>query len=241
VKVEELRFMGIRIPPFLKGRLVRRYKRFLAEVRIGKDRIVTAHCPNTGSMLGCCQPGRPVWLSISTKRLRKYPYTWEFIEMPSSLVGINTYLPNRLVREALEKGKIEGLEGYCEIKSEIRTSRDARLDLMLSGKGLQECFVEIKNCTLVEDHVAMFPDAVTLRGQRHLRELASLAASGKRAVLFILVQRMDARCFRPADKIDPVYGRLLREAKATGVEIIVYDASVRPFMVELRAPLKVEL
>lgn len=226
---------------FLKGRLIRRYKRFLAEVRIGKDKVVTAHCPNTGSMLGCCQPGRPVWLSVSANKSRKYPYTWEFIEMPSSLVGINTHLPNRLVKEALREGRIEGLEGYDEIKGEIRTSADTRLDLRLSGGDKRECFVEVKNCTLVEDGIALFPDAVTLRGQRHLRELASLAVSGKRAVLFILVQRMDARCFRPADMIDPVYGRLLREAEALGVEIKVYDAFVRPFNVKLRAPLKIEL
>lgn len=228
-------------PPLVKGVLIQRHKRFLVDVRLEDGQTVTAHCPNTGSMMGCSEPGRPVWLSVHRTIARRTPFTWEFIEMPTSLVGINTHIPNRVVGEAVSRGEIIELGGYPGIRREVRSGPHTRLDLMLSAPGRVPCWVEVKNCTLVEDGVAMFPDAVTERGRKHLQALLQCVEAGHRGVLFILVQRMDARIFRPADRIDPTYGRLLREVLRGGVELLVYDVIVDLEGVRLRAPLQVDM
>ena len=209
-------------PKLVQGTLIRRYKRFMADVKLRNGHVVTAHCPNPGSMMACSEPGRPVYLSRHNRPERRLKYTWEMIRMPDSLVGVNTMVPNRLVRESILSGTVGELSGYDTIRSEVRYGRNSRIDLFLENAD-QCCFVEIKNCTLVTDGVAFFPDAVTARGLKHLVALQEQVRLGNRAVMFYLVQRMDAARFRPADHIDPAYGEELRKAIQTGVEILVYD------------------
>ena len=222
--------------PLTFGRLLRRYQRFLADVDLGGETAV-AHCPNTGSMLGCAVPGSPVWLSRAANPRRKYPWTWELVQVPEgALVGINTGRSNQLVREAIEAGRLAELAGYGSIRGEVPYGRalDSRIDLLLSGEGRPDCYVEVKNVTAaVKEGVAFFPDAITARGTKHLLELARLARQGTRAVLLFCVQRADAREVRPADHIDPTYGRTLREALAAGIEALAYRARVSAQGIEL--------
>jgi sugar fermentation stimulation protein A len=222
--------------PLVGARLSKRYKRFLADVTLDDGTALTAHCPNTGSMLGCQLPGSRVWLSRSDNPKRKYAYTWELVELDGGvLVGINTGRSNALVREAIESGVIGELGGYDEIRAEVRYGNEnSRADFLLSG-GDGDCYVEVKNVTAaVEDGVALFPDAVSTRGTKHLRELMGVVReAGKRAVLCFCVQRTDVDEVRPADDIDPDYGRTLREALGAGVEVIAYRAEMRPEAVVL--------
>jgi len=213
-------------PKLVRGILVKRYKRFLADVRLDTGKIVTAHCPNTGSMTGCSESGQPVYLSRHDNPKRKLKYTWELIEMPTSLVGVNTLVPNRLVFLSAAAGLISELAGYETVEREVKVGSNSRLDLRLSNGEEDRCYVEIKNCTLVENGVARFPDAVTARGLKHLDELVRLVDSSCRCVMFFFIQRMDARVFEPADQVDPDYGKGLRRALNRGVEILVYDVSI---------------
>lgn len=217
--------------PLVSARLVRRYKRFLADVTFDDGTTITVHCPNTGSMLGCHAPGSRVWLSRSDNPKRKYAYTWELVELDGGvLVGINTGRSNALVREAIESGVIDELGGYEEIRAEVAYGNEgSRADFLLTGDAT-DCYVEVKNVTAaVEDGVALFPDAVSARGTKHLRELmGAVRDSGKRAVLCFCVQRTDVNEVRPADDIDPTYGRTLREALAEGVEVLAYRATMHP-------------
>ena len=217
---------GLVWPELIPGILVKRYKRFIADVKLTDGKVVTAHCPNSGSMRECCEPGRPVHLSFHDHPKRKLKYTWELIEMPTSIVGINTLIPNRLVAESIEAGLMSDLNGYDNITREVKTSDNTRLDILLSNEDGNRCYVEIKNCTLVKEGVACFPDAVTSRGFKHLVELSSLVAKGFRCVIFYVIQRMDAKTFQPADHIDPAYGRQLRQVLKHGVEILVYDTRI---------------
>jgi sugar fermentation stimulation protein A len=223
---ESMHPSGYLWPTLIGGRLVRRYKRFLADVILDDGQAVTAHCSDSGRMTGCSQPGQPVFLSCQDNPKRKLKYRWELIEMPTSLVGVNTMVPNRLVADALRVRGIPALEAYEEVTGEVPVHSRSRLDLKLAGRGLPDCYIEIKNCTLVQEGVAMFPDAPTTRGQKHLRELELLKRRGFRAIIFFLVQRMDAVSFVPADPIDPEYGRRLRRAVDNGVEIMVYDTEI---------------
>ncbi len=234
-------FNGLRWPELVCGTLIRRYKRFLADVKLDNGQTVTAHCPNTGSMKGCCEPGRAVYLSVHDNPRRKLKFTWELIQMPASLVGVNTQVPNRLVYESVKAGSVPELAGYREVAREVKISANSRIDLGLSGNGRRPCYVEIKNCTLVEDDTALFPDAVTARGLKHLHELEARAKSGCRAVMFYFIQRMDARVFRPADHIDGDYGRQLRHAAAHGVEILAYDVTIDLNGIRLKRRLAVAL
>jgi sugar fermentation stimulation protein A len=231
----------LRWPPLVAGRLIRRYKRFLADVALDDGSAIVAHCPNTGSMQGCSEPGRRVYLSRHDNPRRKLAFTWELIEMPHSLVGVNTLVPNRLVRRAARRQCLEELAGYDRILPEITVDRRTRIDLLLSKPGRRDCYVEIKNCTWVEAATARFPDAVTIRGRKHLLALSRLARQGHRAMIFFLVQRMDADCFRPADDLDPAYGRALRQAVASGVEIIARDVHVDLAAIRLNRRLRIEL
>lgn len=224
-------------PKLIGGRLVKRYNRFLADAILDDGKLVTAHCPNSGRMTGCSLPGQPVYLSHQDNPKRKLKYRWELIEMPTSLVGVNTMVPNRLVAGALQAGEIPALKAYRDVFREVAVNSRSRLDLKLAARGLPDCYVEIKNCTLVEGGVAMFPDAPTTRGQKHLQELTLLKGRGLRAVIFFLIQRMDARTFAPADRIDPEYGRRLRKAVEHGVEIMVYDTDIDLAGIRLRNPI----
>ena len=217
---------GLSWPELIRGTLVKRYKRFMADVELDDGGQVTAHCPNSGTMRACSEPGRPVYLSFHDNPKRKLKYTWEIIHMPDSLVGVNTLVPNRLVKQSIEDGLVKELTGYDRVRAEVKTGEGSRLDLLLEKNGKKKCFVEVKNCTLVDNRMARFPDAVTARGRKHLLELQRLVRRGNRGVMFFLVQRMDADSFRPADDIDPAYGEELRKAYQNGVEILVYDVSI---------------
>lgn len=217
---------GLALPELIPGRLIKRYKRFLADVELETSEAVTAHCPNTGAMTACSAPGQPVYLSCHDNPKRKFKYTWEFIQMPESMVGVNTILPNKLVRHAIENGRIATFAGYDDIRPEVKVGRHHRLDLMVTKTGKPPCYIEIKNCSLVVDGIACFPDAITARGRNHLIALQQLAAEGNRAVIFFLVNRMDAIVFRPADHIDLAYGLELRKAIKNGVEIMCFDVSI---------------
>jgi sugar fermentation stimulation protein A len=225
--------------PLIEGRLVRRYLRFLADVALADGSIITAHTPNTGSLAGCCIPGSRVWLRDTGSATRKYPHTWELVEpRPDVIVGINTGLPPTLVQEALREKRIRQLKGYTRVRPEVRYGREnSRIDLLLSGARRADCYVEIKNVTLAEAGTAFFPDAVSTRAVKHLRELERVVAAGSRGVIFFCVQRGDVREVRPADHIDPAYGRSLRRALKKGVEAIAYAAEVSPHAVRLHKPL----
>lgn len=224
----------------IRGTLIQRYKRFLADVRLANGEIVTAHCTNTGSMMGCKEPGSAVYLSRSDNPNRKLAYTWEMIEINKQWVGINTMHPNRLVAEAIASGAIPELTGYERIRSEVKVNAHTRLDLCLEGQS-GSCFVEVKNVTLANEGVAAFPDAVTERGTKHLRELMRLHREGHRAAIVFVIQRPDCSVFRPADEIDVEYGRWLRKAVKAGVEALPYIAKVTPKEILLTARLETRI
>jgi sugar fermentation stimulation protein A len=218
----------------VEGRLIRRYKRFLADIQLA-DGVITAACPNTGSMMGVCEAGSRVWLSEHDSATRKYRHTWELVEVGDVMVGINTGLPNALVREAIEDGTIGELAGYPTLRREVAFGEErSRVDLVLESPGRADCYVEVKNVTAAASRgVALFPDCVSERGARHLRELARLKSRGLRPVQVYCVQRGDVREVRPADRIDYEYGRALRDALAAGVEVLAYQAEVTPTQIRL--------
>jgi sugar fermentation stimulation protein A len=211
----------------VEGRLIRRYKRFLADVQLA-DGVITAACPNTGSLMGCCAAGNRVWLSESDSATRKYRHTWELVEVDGVMVGINTGLPNALVVEAIGADVIAELAGYASVRREVAYGEEgSRVDLVLEGGRRKPCYVEVKNVTAAASAgIALFPDAVSERGSRHLRELMRLKRLGARPVQLYCVQRGDVNEVRPADAIDYEYGQTLREALAAGVEVLAYRARV---------------
>ena len=215
--------------PLVEGRLIRRYKRFLADVRLPGGEEVTAHCPNTGSMLGCQPENARVWLSRSDNPKRKLQYTWELVETsPGVLACVNTARPNAQARHAIESCVVEELAGYSTVRSEVRYGEEkSRIDLLLSGHASEpDAWVEVKNVTLAEGGRGYFPDAVTERGQKHLRELMAQVAKGDRGVLFFLVNHTGIEEVRPADHIDARYGQLLRQACEAGVEVVAYRSAL---------------
>ncbi|MBL8447090.1 MAG: DNA/RNA nuclease SfsA [Zoogloeaceae bacterium] len=218
----------MRLPPLTEGRLLRRYQRFLADVALADGTVVTAHCPNTGSMLGCAAPGSRVWLSPASGAKRKLHWTWEVVEVLAEVkVGIHTGRTNALVKEALVAGRIASLAAYASIRAEVSAGPGSRIDFLLEGGDQPPCYLEVKNVTAaVVDGVALFPDAVTERGRRHLDVLRAHRANGGRAALVFCAQRGDVREIRPADDIDPRYGRGLREAIAAGVEVWGLGATI---------------
>ena len=224
----------------IRGTLVQRYQRFLADVRLPSGEIVTAHCTNTGSMMGCKEPGSVVYISRSDKKGRRLLYTWEIIEVGRTWVGINTMHPNRLVAEAIASGTIPELQGYDNVRREVVTRQGTRLDLCLEGSN-GFCFVEVKNVTLAVDGAAAFPDAVSERGTKHLKELIWLRRKGHRGAVVFVIQRTDCRIFRPADEIDSEYGRWLRRAIKAGVEALPYVAYVTPKEIVLTERLPIRL
>ena len=224
----------------IRGILIRRYKRFLADVRLADGEVVTVHCTNTGSMLGCMRPGSAVLISRSANLNRKLAYTWEMIRIKRAWVGINTMHPNRLVAEAVAAGMIPELCGYETIRREVKVSAHSRLDLCLEGNG-GRCYVEVKNVTVSFDGAAAFPDAVSERATKHLQELIRLKRRGHRAVAVFVIQRGDCSYFRPADEIDPEYGRWLRRAVNAGVEVLPYVAKVNPLRILLTSKIPAKL
>ena len=240
-KKDSVAFKGLKWPALIPGILVKRYKRFLTDVKLNGGKIVTAHCPNTGSMKSCCESDRPVYLSFHDNPKRKLKYTWELIEMPTSLVGVNTLVPNRLVFESVKAGVVPELSGYETVEREVKISARSRIDLALTAVDRRRCYVEIKNCTLIDSSVAFFPDAVTARGLKHIIELQNLVNSGCRCVMFYFIQRMDAEIFKPADHIDSEYGKALRRAVKRGLEVLVYDVSIDLDGIKLNRKIPYEL
>jgi sugar fermentation stimulation protein A len=214
--------------PLVRATLVRRYKRFLADVTLADGGAATVHCPNPGSMLGLADPGSEVWLSQSANPKRKLPLGWELVRAGGSLVGINTGLGNAIVAEALAEGRVAELAAYRDIAREAPMGPSSRVDFLLRGDGLPICYLEVKSVTLRRGNgpVAEFPDARTARGARHLGLLSGLARRGHRAVMLYLVQRADCREFRLAADIDPAYAQAAAAAREAGVSSLCYDCDV---------------
>jgi len=218
--------------PLIQGTLVRRYKRFMADVTLADGSVTTAHCPNSGSMRSVDTPGSEVWISPTRNPKRVLRHTWEMIRVGDGLVGINTHRPNGLVAEAVAEGAIGELTGYDTVRREVKYGKSSRIDLLLETAERPPCYVEVKNVTMRRDlspsAPAEFPDAVTQRGTKHLHELAAMVAQGARAVMLYLAQRDDAETLVIATDIDPTYGRALVEAQAAGVEVLAYRCRLSP-------------
>lgn len=231
------------LPPLRPARLVKRYKRFLADVITPDGEALTLHCPNTGAMTGCATPGDTVWYSTSESKTRKFPHTWEVTETQGgAFICVNTLRANQLAKEAIQNGNISELTGYSEIKSEVKYGAErSRIDLKLQAQGRPDCYIEVKSVTLAEQEQGYFPDAVTERGQKHLRELMNVVAEGDRAVLLFTVLHSAITCFSPARHIDAKYAQLLEEAYNKGVEVLAYKAALSAEMITLQEPLKVVL
>ena len=225
--------------PLLPATLLRRYKRFLADVRLEDGTELTVHCPNSGSMLGCNAPGSPVMISRAANPKRKYAHTLEMVQVGETWVGVNTGLANGLVREALEAGLFPEVGNFESIQAEVKVGK-SRLDFRLSGLA-GDCYLEVKNCSLAENGVALFPDAVTERGTRHLRELLTLRQAGYPAVIVFCVQRCDAEVFTPAAAIDPLYAETLTEVVGGGVMALACRALASPEAITLDTRLPVTL
>lgn len=219
--------------PLLRGRLVRRYKRFLADIVLDSGEEITASCPNTGSMMGLSAPGMAVWVSTSDAPGRKYRHTLELVEDDRgdgpALVGINTAHPNKIVAEAIAANRIAALKGYADLKREQKYGRNSRIDILLDDPKKGLCYVEIKNVHLMrQTGVAEFPDSVTARGAKHLEELGDMVEAGHRAVMLFLVQRADAKSFTLASDIDTTYVQAFARARDRGVEALAVRCSISP-------------
>ncbi len=229
------------IPNLIEGRLIKRYKRFLADVQLSGGEVVTAHCPNTGSMKRCQQDNARVWLSKSDNPKRKLAYTWELVEVDQQyLACINTGYPNKLVGEAIANGMVAELTGYTEQKAEVKYGEKSRIDWLLTKSDGTKCYVEVKNVTLLEeDGLGYFPDAVTDRGRKHLYELAKMVEEGHRAVLFFCVSHAGIQTVSPARHIDPKYTDAFYEVLEKGVEVIAYQVAITKETMEVATPIPV--
>lgn len=213
------------LPPLTTGTLIKRYKRFLADVELPGLGVVTAHCPNTGSMASCWRPGAPVRLSHSDNPRRKLCWTLECVDMGRGWVGVNTSRVNTAIKAAIEHGAIDGLGSFETIRSEPRVvfggHPASRFDLLLESAGAPDCYIEVKNTTLLVDDAVKFPDAVTDRGRKHLELLALAVARGARGIILFAVNRPEGRWFEPAAEIDPQYAKTLRRVMGAGVEVVI--------------------
>ncbi len=212
----------------IKGKILKRYKRFLSDIELEDGSVVVAHTANTGSMKTCWEPGWNVLLSHHDNPKRKLKYSLELTHNGETWIGVNTSLPNKIAIEGIQNGVVKELQGYKTIKPEATVGK-SRIDILLSNEGEDPCYVEVKNVTLKgEENEVLFPDGVSTRGQKHLEELMSLKKQGIRACMLFVVNREDAESFSTADHIDPVYGELLRKANDVGVEILVYRCALSP-------------
>ncbi len=227
--------------PLLPARLLRRYKRFLADVEMADGRILTVHCPNPGSMRGLDAPGSEIWLSPAASPGRKLPYTWELIRVAEGLVGINTGYPNALAQEAIRRNQIPELAGYERLRREVNYGVNSRIDILCERDGGTACYVEVKNVHLKRSDAAEFPDCVTARGTKHLGELRAMVAAGRRAVMLYIVQRGDCRRFSIAADIDPAYAAGLERAVRAGVETICYSCRVEITGIAVADPMPIDL
>lgn len=230
--------------PLISGTLIKRYKRFLADVTLDNGEVITASCPNTGSMMGLTTPGNRVWLSTSNSPTRKYRHTLEVVGDKTHggecLVGINTNHPNRIVAEAISDNRIAPLKGYETLRREVKYGANSRIDILLEDQKKGLAYVEIKNVHLVrKKNLAEFPDSVTSRGAKHLGELANMVREGHRAVMMFLIQRPDATRISLADDIDPAYGEAFDAAVAAGVEPLAYRCTITPEAITVDKKVKV--
>jgi sugar fermentation stimulation protein A len=229
--------------PLIRGRFIKRYKRFLTDVELQNGKVVVAHCANSGSMLSVNDPGAEVWISPAKNPDRKLRYTWEIIRIGQTLVGVNTSHPNTIGADAVAKGKIPELKGYDTIKREVKYGNNSRIDLLLKRNDPNNdinCYVEIKSVTMKRDRSrnapVEFPDAVTTRGTKHLVELSNMVKEGHRAVMLYLVQRTDSPAFSIAGDIDPNYERGLAKAIEAGVEVLCYACRVTRQGINIEKP-----
>ncbi len=225
--------------PLLPARLIRRYKRFLADVRLEDGTEVVAHCPNPGSMAGLADPGTRIWLEPNDDPRKKLRFGWRLVEHPGGhFTGIDTALPNRLVGAALLAGQVPGLDGHDAVRAEVAYGQKSRVDFLLTGGGGPDTYVEVKSVTLMRrPGLAEFPDTVTTRGARHMDDLAAMVAAGHRAAVLFLVQRTDARRVAIAADIDPAYADAFERARAAGVAAICLSCAITPEGVTLAGPL----
>lgn len=215
-------------PPLQEGILLKRYKRFFADIELTSGKIITAHCPNTGPMTGVSAVGSRVQVSQSDNPKRKLAYTWELIALGDTWVGVNTAMPNRITKIVLEQHLLPQLGKYQEISPEVAYGEDSRIDFLLTGDAdFTPIYLEVKSTTLAEPPLALFPDTVTTRGQKHLRELTTLLPQ-TRSVMLYFINRGDCDRFSPGDAYDPVYGKLLREGVAQGLEVLPCRFSISP-------------
>ena len=218
----------MQLPGLTEGRLLRRYKRFLADVELPGGEVLTAHCPNTGAMTGCTPEGARVWLSRSDSKTRKYPHTWELVETPAGMACIHSARANAVVREGFEQGVLAGFESYPELRSEVKYGEGSRADLLLEGSA-GRVFVEVKSVTLWrEGGVGAFPDAVSERGRKHIRELQSVLAPDTRSLLLFCVFHQGIERVCAAGDIDPAYRDALAQAMAAGLEVQAWRAEISP-------------
>ncbi|EKT54213.1 DNA/RNA nuclease SfsA [Providencia sneebia] len=215
-------------PPLQSGTLIKRYKRFLADIITSNGETITIHCANTGAMTGCANPGDTIWYSTSDNPKRKYPHSWEVTQTAQGhLICVNTLRANQIIAEALLEQDIPELSEYTIIKPEVKYgTENSRIDFFLSGESLVDCFIEVKSVTLLENNHGYFPDAVTQRGQKHLRELTTIAKEGKRAILLFAVLHTGIHEVSVAAHIDKNYAKLLNEAVENGVEILCYQTDI---------------
>lgn len=228
--------------PLIPARLVRRYKRFLADAELDEGTVVTAHCPNPGSMLGLKEPGLRIWLEPNDDPKKKLKFGWRLAELPDGhWSGIDTAVPNRIVGEALNAGWITELAGYSEIRAEVPYGTRSRVDFMARGPGLPDAFIEVKNVHLRRSgDCAEFPDSVTARGTKHLGELMRVVEEGGRAIMLYVVQRTDCTRFRLAGDIDPTYASAFDDARTAGVEMLCYGTTISNYGVDLAGKLPVD-
>ncbi|MEM7663698.1 MAG: DNA/RNA nuclease SfsA [Pseudomonadota bacterium] len=214
------------LPPLTEGRLIKRYKRFLADVELASGGVTTVHCPNPGSLMGLKEPGMRVWMSTSDNPKRKLPMTLELVEADGGLVSINTNNPNKLAEEAIRSGKIEELAGFETLRREVNYSTNSRIDILLET-GETKTYVEVKNCHLMRTPgLTEFPDSVTSRGTKHLNDLIRERKAGNRAVMLFIIQRTDCEALATAPDIDPDYHEAFYKAAEAGVEILCYDCQI---------------
>ena len=224
--------------PLIRATLIKRYKRFLADCRLQDGQEITAHCANPGSMMGLAEPGMTVWLEPNDDPKKKLKYGWRLVEHASGdFTGVDTSVPNRALRAALEAGQIATFAAYSTVRAEVKYGQNSRIDFLLSGAGLPDAYVEVKSVTLSrQPGLAEFPDSVTARGAKHLRELSEMAAAGHRAVMLYLVQRTDCDRFALAGDIDPTYAAEFTRARAMGVERLVIGTQISPEGVAVGQP-----
>lgn len=228
--------------PLKPARLIKRYKRFLADVELEDGGAVTAHCPNPGSMMGLKAPGLKCWVSVHDDPRRKLKHTLELVEVDGVKVAMNTHNPNTIAAEAIAAGRIEPLAGYASLRREVRYGANSRIDLLLEDETRPPAWVEVKNCHLMRTPgLAEFPDSVTARGAKHLAELGRRVEAGDRAVQLFIVQRPDCSRLSPARDLDPAYAKALETAAAAGVEILAYRCRIDLTGVELEDPVEVVL